>query len=78
MALMDEIQYNRPDVATGERMMMGSRIQTYPTHAVVEATVSTDRTGMEWITITAPGGGKATMSRESFHGTCYPADYETR
>ena len=76
--MLEEIRNNRPDVATGERMMMGSRIQTYPTHAVVEATVDTDRTGKEWVTITTPGGGKATMSREAFHGTCYPADYATR
>jgi hypothetical protein len=65
---------NRPDVPTGERMMRGHRVPTYPHNAVthVERPQSWIRTP-GYVTVIGPHGSRATMTIEACHATCYLA-----
>jgi len=72
--LLIEILDNRPDVATGERMMMGARHQTYPTIPVRWAEPDPgDPTG-DRVTVYPTFGGRCSMTRHAFRTVCYLAD----
>lgn len=74
--MMQSIEHNRPDIPTGHRIMKGHKVNTYPTLPVIQAEMTTDEGGNERVRVTpAYGGGRATMSIEAFHETCYPAEY---
>jgi hypothetical protein len=63
---------NRPDLPTGERLMRGHWVPTYPHNAVIGV-----ESPQEWcrtpgyVTVIGPNGSRATMTIESCHDTCY-------